>query len=144
MNTIRILFTAFLIGIISGSAAMYFLLNQHPAFKSDEIKVTQISGEKIYHNDFNISGDTIKFKTISDGKGEIETDIPKMLIPEAANWMNRVQSVTLTYGYKFDRYGVDPYVGVLYSYRFGRVTLGGGTDLSYDFIGVKAAAGFCW
>lgn len=144
MNTLKISFTAFLIGIVSGSAAMFFLLNPQSAFESEEIKVKQISGEKISHDDFNFSGDSIKFKTISDGKGEIETEIPKMLIPEAASWMNRVQTMTLTYGYKFDRYGGDPYIGVLYTYRFGRISLGGGVDLSYDFIGVKAAASCVW
>ena len=144
MNTIKISFTTFLIGIVSGSATMFFLLNPQSVFKSEKIKVKQISGEKVFHDDFDLSGDSINFKTISDGKGEIETEIPKMLVPEAANWINRVQSVTFTYGYKFDSTGVDPYIGVLYAYRFGRVTLGVGVDLSYDFIGVKAAAGFVW
>lgn len=143
MRTIKTFLIAFLLGIAAGAASIYFLLNQKPDTKA-EVAVRQISGEKIEHSGFNFSGKNITFKTASDGKGEIETEIPKQLVPEAANWINRVQSVTLSYGYKFDHDGTAPYFGLQYGYRLSRIMLGGGVDFSRDFIGIKASAGLCW
>ena len=125
MKTIRISITAFLTGIIAGSAGMFYLLNHEPEQKSDKVIVKQLSGEKITHDNFKFSGKNISFSTVSEGKGEIETEIPKTLVPEAYNWINRVHSLTLSYGYMFDFTGKDsePYLGVLYGYRIGRVTV---------------------
>lgn len=125
---------------------MFYLLNHEPEQKSDKVITKQLSGEKISHDNFKFSGKSISFKTVSEGKGEIETEIPKTLVPEAYDWINKVHNVTLSYGYMFDFTGKnsEPYLGVLYGYRIGRVTLGGGFDFSSDFLGVKAAAGFCW
>ncbi len=143
MKTIRLFIAAFLTGAFTGSVIAYFFLQQ-PGTSTDEVKTTQISGEKITHNSFDFSGKSLKFKTIAEGKGEAATEIPKTLIPEANDWINRVHSITLSYGYKFDSSGIDPYIGVMYLYRFGRFSIGGGADASTDFIGIKASAGVCW
>ncbi len=143
MKTIKVFLAGLLIGIAAGSASIYFLLNQKPDTQA-EVQTRRISGEKIVHGKFDFSGNSITFKTVSEGKGEIETEIPKQLVPEATNWMNRVHSVAVSYGYKFDGSGTDPYFGVMYNYRLSRVTFGGGIDFSNDFIGVKAAAGIVW
>ncbi len=132
----------FIAGIAAGFTAAY--LHLHTPASSQEIVTRQISGEKISHNSFDFSGSGIKFKTASEGKGEAETVIPKTLIPEANAWMTKVHSVNLSYGYMFDNNGAIPYIGLMYGYRIGSVTLGGGVDFSCDFIGVKALAGYCW
>ena len=146
MKTIKAALT-FVTGIITGAAGLYLLLNFYTVKQSaDFITIKQISGEKIIHDNYDFSGRSIKFKTIADGKGEAETEIPKTLIPEADNWMNCVQSINLSFGYVFD-FGsrdITPYIGLSYGYRINRVTLGGGFDISKEFIGVKAQAGLCW
>ena len=135
--------TSFLIGVLAGSASVYYFFAHKNTQSGNEVVVRQISGEKITHENFSFGGGNITFRTISDGKGEIETDIPKSLIPEAYNWMNRVHSVTLSVGYKFDT-GSSMYYGLMYGYRINRVAVGGGIDFANDFIGVKASVGYVW
>lgn len=134
---------SFLIGLLAGSASVYYFLVHQDAQISNEVVTRQISGEKISHDNFNFSGGMITFTTVSDGKGEIETDIPKSLIPEAYNWMNRVHSLTFSIGYKYSD-GFSPYYGIMYGYRINRVILGGGIDFAGDLFGVKASAGYVW
>lgn len=133
----------FIAGIAAGFTAAYLLLHQ-PGISTGEIIARQISGEKISHDSFDFSGSGIKFKTSSEGKGEALTEIPKTLIPEANAWITRNHSLSILYGYKIDHDGAAPYFGVMYGYRFSSITLGGGIDFSYDFVGVKASAGLIW
>ena len=144
MRTLKAFLVGILIGAVAASTSMHFLLTKKPAQKA-EVKVTQISGEKISHSGFSFSGSDIKFKSVSEGKGEIETEIPKQLVPEADAWMNKVRSVIFSYGYKFDGDKQVKYFGALYNYRIDRILIGGGADYFTDrSVGVKAAAGFCW
>jgi len=143
MKTLRISLMTFIAGIAAGFAAAYLLLHQ-PGTSTGEIITRQISGEKISHDSFDFSGSGIKFKTSSEGKGEALTEIPKTLIPEADAWMTRNHSLTVSYGYMLDRDGAAPFIGVMYGYRFNSITLGGGVDVSHDFVGVKASVGLLW
>ena len=143
MKTFRISLTTFIAGIAAGFTAAYLLLHTSTA-STGEIVTQQISGEKITHDSFDFTGNSFKFKTIAEGKGEASTEILKTLIPEANAWMTRIHSLTLSYGYKFDHDGATPYIGVMYGYRLDSVLLGAGVDGALDFIGVKASAGYCW
>lgn len=143
MKIVKIIILSFITGVAVGFTTVYFIFYQ-PALANDVVKTTPISGEKIAHESFDFTGKKFTFKTISEGKGEVLTEIPKTLIPEADNWINRNQSITLSYGYMFDSDGVSPYFGVMYMYRCNRISFGGGADLSYNFIGVKASASICW
>lgn len=135
---------AFTAGVAAGAAAVIVLLHPVPATDSAGIRVRQVSGDTITHSGLDVSGKSIKFHTMADGKGEAVTEIPKSRIPEAYSWINMVHSVNLLVGYTFGPHGAEPYAGLLYTRRFGRITLGGGVDLSYDFVGIHAAAGLCW
>ncbi|MCL2154170.1 MAG: hypothetical protein FWH53_00755 [Leptospirales bacterium] len=135
--------TSFIIGLLAGSASVYYFFSHQDVQNSDTVTTRQISGEKITHDNFNFGGSNISFTTISDGIGEIETDIPKSLIPEAYNWMNRVHSLSVSFGYKFDN-EASLYYGIMYGYRIGRVTVGGGIDFANDFFGTKVSVGYVW
>ena len=135
---------SFLVGVISGALSVYYFAVHKDMQTDDQVIVKQISGEKITHDNFDFGGSNITFKTESEGKGEIETSIPKSLIPEAYDWMNRVHSVTFSIGYKSDNDKQSIYYGVMYGYRMGRITLGGGIDFASDLFGLKVSAGYVW
>jgi hypothetical protein len=132
---------SFLIGLIAGAVSVYYFTTHKDKQVGNQVVVKQISGEKIAHDDFNFRGSNIVFRTASDGRGEIETYIPKVLIPEAYNWMHRVHTVTFSMGFSNKQ---SPYYGIAYGYRINRVTLGGGVDFGNNFFGVRVSAGYTW
>ena len=135
---------AFTAGVAAGALAVYSFSNLTPKSSADKVTVRQISGEKISHESFNFSGGSIRFTTIADGAGVAETEIPKSVIPEAYNWMNRVHTVSFSAGYRFANFQ-GAYYGLAYSRRFERFSAGIGFDFaSGKFFGIKASAGWSW
>lgn len=127
----------FCAGMITGilmcvaAAVPYHLLNKDLELK--DVKVTQVSGEKIEHDSFNYKGNSIKFNTKAEGKGEIITEIPKTNIPEAKAWMQNTNAVVLDLLYTDHRI-----YGLSYLKRWNNFSVGGGILLSEDkFEGVK-------
>ena len=140
LESFKKILVSFIAGIVVGLVSVYFF-QKKDNYTGSEVVVRQISGEKITHDNFNFRGGNITFKTTSLGAGVIETDIPKALIPEAYNWMNRVHTLTFTLGLTNTQ---TPYYGIMYGYRMGRLTLGGGIDFGSNLFGVKVAVGYCW
>ena len=129
-------FAGMLTGIIMCIAVTvpYHLLNKDLALK--EVKVTQVSGEKIEHDSFIYKGNSIKFSTKAEGKGEIFTEIPKTNIPEAKAWMQNTNAVML------ELILIDRRIyGLSYLKRWNNFSAGGGILLSEEkFEGVKFQA----
>lgn len=125
-------FTGILTGIFLSSAVYFYSLKETDKQLKD-VKVTQVSGEKIEHKEFNYKGSNITFGTTSQGKGEIITEIPKTNIPEARAWMQDTNAVVLDLLYTDHRI-----YGLSYLKRWNNFSVGGGILLSEDkFEGVK-------
>ncbi len=113
------------------AAVPYHFLNKDLELK--DVKVTQVSGEKIEHKNFNYKGNNITFGTEAEGKGEIFTEIPKINIPEARAWMQNNNAVMLELILTDRRI-----YGLSYLRRWNNFSAGGGILLSEDkFEGVK-------
>lgn len=122
-------FAGILTGIFLSSA--FYLKEIDKQLK--EVKVTQVSGEKIEHDSFIYKGNSIKFSTKADGKGEVITEIPKTNIPEAKAWMQNTNAVMLELILTDRRI-----YGLSYLKRWNNFSAGGGVLMSEDkFEGVK-------
>ena len=101
-----------------------------------DVKVIQVSGEKITHSGFNYTSGNIKFTTEAEGKGKIITEIPKTNIPEARAWMQNNNAVMLELLLLDERE-----YGISYLRRWNNLSAGGGVVLSEkSFKGVKVQA----
>lgn len=103
--------------------SVLFLSIGKPNRAPEEVTVTQVSGEKITHSNFDYRSDSIKFQTQAEGAGVIQTDIPKANIPEAAAWMKCVHCVQVDVSH-------DRNFGISYWHRWGKFALGGGLVFS--------------
>lgn len=113
------------------AAVPYHFLNKDLELK--DVKVTQVSGEKIEHKNFNYKGNNITFGTEAEGKGEIITEIPKTNIPEARAWMQNNNAVMLELILTDRRI-----YGLSYLRRWNNFSAGGGVLVSRKrFEGVK-------
>ena len=126
----------FFAGILTGiflSSAVYFYSLKETDKQLKDVKVTQVSGEKIEHDSFIYKGNSIKFSTKAEGKGEVITEIPKTNIPEAKAWMQNNNAVML------ELILIDRRIyGLSYLKRKDNFSIGGGILLSEDkFEGVK-------
>ena len=102
-----------------------------------DVKVTQVSGEKIAHSGFNYTSDVVKFTTEAEGKGKIITEIPKTNIPEAKAWIERNNAVV----FEFLSIEQKEYEGISYLRRWNSLAAGGGVIVSgKKFEGVKLQA----
>lgn len=135
---------SFLSGLFTGlllplGIAAYFYLYHQDDLIPEKVKVTQVSGEKIEHDNFDYKGKVIKFKTESEGKGEIITEIPKNNIPEARAWMEDTNAIV------FEILLVDRRMyGITYLKRWNNLAVGGGILVSgQKFEGVKLQTE-CW
>lgn len=126
----------FFAGILTGiflSSAVYFYSLKETDKQLKDVKVTQVSGEKIEHKGFSYKGSNITFGTEAKGKGEIFTEIPKTSIPEARSWMQNNNAVMLELILTDRRI-----YGLSYLRRWNNFSVGGGILLSEDkFEGVK-------
>ena len=101
-----------------------------------DVKVIQVSGEKITHSGFNYTSGNIKFTTEAEGKGKIITEIPKTNIPEARAWIQDNNAVMLELLLLDERE-----YGISYLRRWNNLSAGGGVVLSEkSFKGVKVQA----
>ena len=126
----------FFAGILTGiflSSAVYFYSLKETDKQLKDVKVTQVSGEKIEHKGFNYKGSNITFGTEAKGKGEIFTEIPKTNIPEAKAWMQNTNAVML------ELILIDRRIyGLSYLKRWNNFSAGGGGLVSGKrFEGVK-------
>lgn len=110
----------FVIGVIIAGISFYFI-TLDPDIKSKEILVKQISGEKINHKDYSFKGKVIKFTTQSEGKGVIETEIPKDNITEVINWNHRVHGFGVNVGMIYHN-GIIFMAGPVYEYRWKNIS----------------------
>lgn len=132
---------SFLYGVLTGAILMticcclIFSLKQKERDQK-EVTVTQVSGEKIEHKEFNYTGSSIKFGTKSEGKGEIITEIPKTNIPEARAWMQNNNAVMLELLLTEKKM-----YGLSYLKRWNNISAGGGVIVSEKkFEGIKLQA----
>ena len=129
----------FFAGILTGiflSSAVYFYSLKETDKQLKDVKVTQVSGEKIEHDSFIYKGNSIKFSTKAEGKGEVITEIPKTNIPEAKAWMQNNNAVML------ELILIDRRIyGLSYLKRWNNFSAGGGILLSEEkFEGIKLQA----
>ena len=128
---------SFVTGLLVGALSCFLLLTMTDKKQElKEVKVTQVSGEKIDHSNFDYSGATVKFNTVAQGKGEIITEIPKTNIPEAKAWIENTNAVML------ELMLIDRRIyGLSYLKRWNNFSAGGGALVSADrFEGVKLQA----
>ena len=124
--------TGILVGIILSSAVFYYTTKDNNE-ELEDVKVTQVSGEKIEHSDFNYKGSNITFGTEAQGKGKIITEIPKTNVPETRYWMQNTNAIS------FEFIQTDHRIyGLSYLKRWNNFSIGGGLLLSEEkFEGVK-------
>lgn len=124
--------TGILVGSILSSAVFYYTTKDNNE-ELEDVKVTQVSGEKIEHSDFNYKGSNITFGTEAQGKGKIITEIPKTNVPETRYWMQNTNAIS------FEFIQTDHRIyGLSYLKRWNNFSIGGGLLLSEEkFEGVK-------
>lgn len=126
----------FLAGIFTGAVIALLLASRIIMFTEkapEQVEVTQLSGEKITHQKFEYTGQSVKFNTQAAGKGEILTVIPKVNIPEARAWLQK------KHGVMFEGILIDRRIyGVSYMKRYNSFSLGTGILFSESsFEGIK-------
>jgi hypothetical protein len=132
----------FISGILIGSLVTGLIFSRFISGSEkntpEEVKVTQVSGEKITHSGFNYKNSSIKFKTEAEGKGEIITEIPKTNVPEARKWMQNTNAVMV------ELQLIDRRIyGLSYLKRWDNFSAGGGVLFSEKkFEGIKIQTGY--
>jgi hypothetical protein len=141
---------AFLIGSVVGviiSIVTYHIVQKNLSASAAKITTNQISGEKISHDNWNFSGDSISFDTNAEGKGSAETVIPKLMIPEASAYLSRTNilsaDVMILNISKSPKFIFSP----AYLHRWNDFSFGGGlvfskSVFSDQIIGIKMSAQF--
>ena len=128
----------FIIGVFVGSLltlSLFYLKEKDE--KDNVVKITQVTGEPIYHEDIKSEKGILSFYTISEGAGVIKTEIPITNIPEAKSWVEKTHGVMLELLFIPD----ETVYGVSYMRRFSDFSVGGGVLVSEKgFKGVKAQA----
>jgi len=128
----------FIIGVFVGSLltlSLFYLKEKDE--KDNVVKITQVIGEPIYHEDIKSEKGILSFYTISEGAGVIKTEIPITNIPEAKAWIEK------NHGLMFELLFIpdETVYGVSYMRRFYDFSIGGGILVSEKgFKGVKAQA----
>lgn len=129
-------FSGAAIGALAAGLVVFKLVSPVGDTALKDVKVTQVSGEKITHSGFNYTSANIKFTTEAGGKGKIITEIPKTNIPEARAWMQNNSAVMLELLLLDERE-----YGISYLRRWNNLSAGGGVVLSEkSFKGVKVQA----
>jgi hypothetical protein len=128
----------FCAGFISG-----IVLNNHLSHGNSPknlIETKRISGESIKVNNLRTEGSSFSFTTIAGGKGEAVTTISKEAIPEARDFINRTNTISVSAGYFYSGSYCEPFVGTGYLKRFGNFSAGGGVMFSRHIAGAYASA----
>jgi len=92
---------------------------------NSKVIVKQLQGDKIYHSNFNYKNRYIEFTTTSEGKGKIQTQIPKENIPEANAWLYKNNGIQVGLIYLYDNKIIRSYF-LSYIYRFDTLSFGTG------------------
>lgn len=123
-----------LLGLLTGGGSVFYY--QSKEIHISDVKVTQVSGERIEHYGFKYKQGSIKFTTASEGRGEIFTEIPTDSIPEVQSWNYN------NHGLMFEVLYTDSRIyGVSYMRRWNNFSIGGGVLLSEQkFEGLKVQA----
>jgi hypothetical protein len=128
----------FIVGVFVGSLltlSLFFLKDRDE--KNNVVKITQITGEPIYHENIKTEKGILSLYTVSEGAGIIKTEIPITNIPEAKAWIEKNHSLMLELLFIPD----ETVYGVSYMRRFSDFSVGGGILVSEKgFKGVKAQA----
>lgn len=119
MKKIFIVIGCILIAFSSGCITGYILGLPDNDNTGNPVKTLQISGETIKHTPIKVNKNTIEFNTIADGQGEINTEIEKIVVPEARMWIEKVHCVQVSVDTKKELH-------VSYLRRFGVFAIGGG------------------
>jgi hypothetical protein len=127
----------FFIGALAGVLLTIYFFNQDENYSVNSMSVKQISGDAIEHTKFSTTGSNISFTTTSHGSGVIETQIPKNMIPEAKNWIERINGISFVGGYSLNRQSS---YSVMYWRRFNRISIGAGMQAT---IGSRIDPGVC-
>ena len=129
-------FSGMAVGAILSGFIVYNLIHVPENKDLKDVRVTQVSGEKISHSGFNYTSDTVTFTTEAEGKGKIITEIPKSNIPEAKAWMQNNNAVMLELLFVEQRE-----YGISYLRRWNNLSAGGGVVVSgKKFEGIKLQA----
>lgn len=129
-------FSGVTIGALIAGFIVFKLVSPAGDTALKDVKVIQVSGEKIAHSGFNYTSGNIKFTTEAEGKGKIITEIPKTNIPEARAWIQDNNAVMLELLLLDERE-----YGISYLRRWNNLSAGGGVVLSEkSFKGVKVQA----
>lgn len=127
LKKMKVNIIVFVSGVIVGILTMFYFFSENTT-DLKKVKITQISGEEIDHADFSYKGNNITFYTESQGKGKIKTEIPKVNIPEARNWIQKINAVSVQCSIPFNR---SEYIyNISYWRRFGVFSLGAGLNFS--------------
>lgn len=126
------LFIGFILGIV-----LAVLIMKDRSAPAKEIKITQLSGEKIEHDKFKLTKSSFLFNTKAQGKGEIQTEIPKKIIPEAKSWIEKVNAIQINIFLDYYENDFHKKYDILYWRRFGQFSIGGGIVFSEDSLGIS-------
>jgi hypothetical protein len=111
-------------GLIIGGVSVYlFTLKEARSGGVKSIAVSPVWGGPINHSGWTYTPGKVSFTTTADAPGEIRTDIPAAMIPEARYWMTKVNSVSVIAGYDLAR---ETTITAVYMRRFGVFSVGGG------------------
>ena len=137
MKPVTKITVSFLVGFAAGLSILFFMDRTEPDI-IEKVKVRQISGEKINHKDFKMKRNSITFITESEGKGIIETEFPKTIIPEARAWLQRNNGIQLDYTVLYHDNQFHQIYGIGYLRRFRSFAAGLGIKASKDHFGLNA------
>ena len=102
-----------------------------------QVTVRSLEGSAISHDNFRTDSRNITFITRAEGKGSAETTIPKDIIPEAHNWMERKNTIEAGYIREFaDRTSANG-VYIHYTRRFDIWGIGVGAHVSGLSTGIR-------
>ncbi len=132
-----------LLGVIIGVASV-FIYSDRPENSPASISVIQKSGSTIAHSSWDFKGPSISFSTDAEGRGSIDTTIPKTMIPEARAWMSKVHGLQFNFYYHYFDSRFNTVYGLSYWHRWGSVAIGGGVVAGAGSFGVQSGAQIWW
>lgn len=111
-------------GLLIGGVSVYmFTLSEARSVGDKSVTISPVWGGPINHSGWAYTPGKLSFTTTADAPGEIQTDIPASMIPEARYWMTKVNSVSIFAGYDLAR---ETTITAVYMRRFGVFSIGGG------------------
>ena len=132
-------------GLIIGGVSVYLFTIRESRTNIDKTpSVSTVWGGPIFHSEWTYTPGKLSFTTTADAPGEIKTDIPASMIPEARYWITKVNSVSVFAGYDLAR---ETTITAVYVRRFGVFSIGCGLSARIGERiepGIVASASYCW